>query len=343
MLFRQKTFGRLVQVSTLFHLGWLGLVFQACTGPAEHGNPLDPQSPHYTTQGNITGQVTSIYPPYRPLPDAMIQLQPGGAIVQSDEEGHFIFAGLNPDTFSLEVSANGYQPATATVAVHPRQTSLQDFRLNALPVVQSAQVTSEHVATLEAVGNYWRMEVIAEAQDRDGAYDIRRVKVDIPAKSFSDTLARSTGAATWQRIFSPEELVRVDLLDLIGKPLQLVVEDFPGARVISEPFYLARVITEVPEAIFPAGGDTISDDRPTFEWQVPVLPFSHTFSVVIFRNEGGWWDTLATMSDLKAGTSSVRYPGRLSSFRNYYWTVEIIDAFGNSSRSKEATFTVQTP
>lgn len=321
-----------------FGCGMFGLL--SCTSPAEHSNPLDPQSPSYTTNGRILGRVTTLYQPYQPLSGAMVQLQPVGMIVESNAEGGFVFTEVKPDTYSLVVAATGYQSATAVTEVLPRQIRMQDFRLDGLPIVQSSRATSAHMATREATTDRLFLEIAVDVQDPDGANDVKKVQVEIPAFSFTDTLSRGSGTTRWQRVFSADELAPIDFYNLVGSPLQFVAEDFPGEQVTSGPFYLARVISEVPQATAPTNGEVITLDAPTFRWQLASIPFDHTLRVEVFRLDAGFPTFITAIGNIAAGTTSVKYPGRLAT-GTYYWTVKLIDDFGNSSRSKEATFQVQ--
>jgi hypothetical protein len=312
----------------------------SCTSPAEHSNPLDPQSPFYTTNGRFAGVVTSFYQPYRPLSGAMVQVQPAGLATSTDGQGEFFIDNLAPGVYTAIASAAGYAADTASIEVIARQSRRVEFRLDGLPVAQSPRVVSAHVSTRESPTDQFFMEITAELSDPDGANDIKKVVAQIPSTGFADTLSRGAGPSRWQRVFAPEELAGIDLFNLTGAPFQLVAEDFPGERATSEAFFLTRVIAEVPLAVSPADGVNLQIDSPTFIWQLAPIPFNHTLRVDVFRLVAGFPTFIAAIGNIAAGSASVKYPGRLAS-ANYYWTVKLIDDFGNSSRSKEATFSVQ--
>lgn len=312
----------------------------ACTSPAEHSNPFDPQSPKYTTAGEIIGRVTGYYQPYQPLAGAMIRLQPPGVVIESNVNGEFRFATLTPQSYSLEVFLSGYAAASKNTDVLPRQTTSLEFHLDGLPQVQLAFATSAHVSTRESIDDRYFLEIVADASDPDGANDIKRMSLEIPALAFADTLLRAAGPTRWRRLFSPDELAGFDLNNIAGIPMQIIAEDFPGKATASTPFFLARVIADVPQTVSPANGEVITISAPRFVWQTPAVQFNHTFRVEVFRIDAGFPTFIAAIGNIDEGTTSVTYVGRLSS-GTYYWTVKIIDDFGNSSRSKEATFQVQ--
>ncbi|MFQ5628083.1 MAG: hypothetical protein ACE5I1_04920, partial [bacterium] len=135
------------------------------------------------------------------------------------------------------------------------------------------------------------------------------------------------------------ELSALDISKLVGSPFQVVAHDFPGVAITSEPFFLARVISEVPEAFSPTDG-VVASDAPVFRWQLPQIEFSFTQRIEVFRFDAGFPVTVTTISNIKPDVRSLPYIGRLST-GTHFWTITIIDDFGNSSRSKEATFQVQ--
>ncbi|MFQ5631769.1 MAG: hypothetical protein ACE5I1_23600, partial [bacterium] len=246
---------------------------------------------------------------------------------------------LEPDTFLLTVSTSGYQDTTTAVTVFSRKTSPIEIRLNGLPVIQSTLVTSAKITTREANTPRFFLEVFSEVTDQDGANDIKMVEVTISARSFVDTLTRVAGVERWQRLFLPEELSLLDFSQLVGSPFRIVARDFPGVAIMSEPFFLARIISEVPQAFSPTDG-AVASDAPLFRWQLPQIAFSFTQRIEVFRLDAGFPALVTAISNIKPDIRSLPYIGRLSA-GTYFWTIKIIDDFGNSSRSKEATFQVQ--
>jgi hypothetical protein len=311
----------------------------ACTSPAEHSNPLDPQSPEYTTNGSISGRVSGFYQPYRPLAGAMVELQPTGIIVQSDNAGGFLFGEVPPGAYALSASKDGYAIATLSASVLARQRSSAELHLDGIPVVQTVLATSAHVSTRASAADRYFLEIVADVQDPDGANDVKSVRLEIPSVSFSDTLSRGTGASRWQRAFSPDDVPGIDLANLAGVSLSMVAQDFPGEQARPSSFFVARVVNEVPQPLAPIDV-TLQENSPSFQWQMPVLSYAHTFRVEVFRIDFGFPTFVTAISNIAQDMTSVSYPGRLST-GSYYWTVKMIDSFGNSSRSKEAAFQIQ--
>lgn len=324
------------------------LILWSCTTPAEHSNPLDPQSPNFTDKGSIAGQITSYYQPFQFLSGARVSLlSQSGASMQSDANGRFLFSALPPAPYTLVAEASGYAADTLAVEVFSRQTSTINFRLDALPLVETATVTSAHVRTRASASDtdLVFLDIRAVVLDPDGPNDITRVRVEIPSVAFGDTLARGQIANSWERIFAPDELkttggAGIDPYDLVGTAFHVIVTDAPGEIVTSPPFQLARVIVEEPYPLDPANGVTLTTGAPQLKWQTPPLAFEHTFTLHVYKIVSGFQALLLTIPGLPAGSNTAPYPGRLTS-GSYFWTVTIVDRFGNSSRSKEATFQVE--
>lgn len=319
----------------------------SCTAPAEHSNPLDPESPAYLNKGVLSGAVTSFYPPFRPLPDADIHLLQTGVSRRSDAKGEFSFAGLAPGRYKLVATTAGYATDSAEVEVAARETRVVNFRLNALPLIADARVTAAHVRTRASVTDtdLVFLTVTAEVRDGDGTNDVQRAHVAIPAVAFVDTLRRSNSNSTWGRTFSPEELRNqsgslIDPFNLVGESFRIDATDAPGAQVTSAPFHLVRVIAEEPLPLEPTNGKVLTTNAPQLKWLMPPLTFEHSFTIQVFKLISGFQTLLLTISELPAGTTVAPYPGRLTT-GSYFWTVTVTDRFGNSSRSKEATFVVQ--
>ena len=317
----------------------VALVLGACTDSPFHSNPLDPASPDYSINGRMAGRIMTFYQPYQPIAQATIELQPNGLVARSGADGRFVFADLAPDSYFVSIVQDGFSSLMDTLVIAPRGEVIQDFHLNGLPFVQGSRIISSKVATREAPSPLFFLDIAAELQDPDGANDICRVVLNIPMQSFRDTLAPAIGVGQWQRTFIPEELASLDMGKLVGAPLQFIVYDIPGAEVISQPFFLTRLISEEAETIEPINGN-VALSAPTFRWQLPNIAFSYTQRLEIYRLDAGFPTLVTAISNIQSDVKSLPYLGRLSA-GSYFWTLRIIDDFGNSSRSKEASFVVE--
>lgn len=312
----------------------------ACTTPAEHSNPLDPESAQYTEAGSLHVRVTTFYPPYQALAGARIRLLPLNVEVQSDAEGQYTFTALPRGEYVVIASKAGYDSVQRNARINAREVLTLEPRLNALPQVLGAKLTSARIATRGATEPRLFLEAVVEATDNDGANDVRRVRVHFPNRAAGDTLQREPGPTRWKRVFDEEEIAPINPHDLVGVPLQVFAEDGSGKKSAPFAVQLARVITEAPLPAFPQNGEIINPNNITLRWDLPTLNFEHKQSLEVTRLDAGFQIPIFTANNIRAGDTFLPYPGRLAG-GSYFWTVKIIDSFGNSSRSKEAPFVVQ--
>jgi hypothetical protein len=80
-------------------------------GDGDDGKP----EPLPADKGAISGLL--INDVYRPVPDALILLQPAGLTATADASGQFLFADLEPGAYILRVQAEGHEAAPVNVDV----------------------------------------------------------------------------------------------------------------------------------------------------------------------------------------------------------------------------------
>ena len=90
--------------------------------------------------GSITGLVQD-QETGAAIAGANILLKPLNLNVNSDSEGRYVFAELDPGTYTLSLSADAYEPLNdVLVQVQPRTELQQNFQMLALPVYDSTCV-----------------------------------------------------------------------------------------------------------------------------------------------------------------------------------------------------------
>ena len=105
----------------------------------------DPQSP----AGEIRGAVTriNVQGDATALEGILVNLSAGSdkpaPSTLSDADGHFQFAGLSAGTYLLNVSQTGFKPFTATIVLQPKESRVQDIRLELATVASSIDVQGE--------------------------------------------------------------------------------------------------------------------------------------------------------------------------------------------------------
>ena len=320
----------------------LPIIFLSCTTPAEHGNPLDPQSPAFSESAKIEGIVTSYYAPFRPLSNVEIRLAAEPALTFTDNQGKFSLSNLPAGDHELQATLAGYAVSKQKIHLNKRQNLALTIPLNGLPRVDSATVITERRVLSTNSTRYFLLVENVIAGDLDGINDIKRVVFMAKDFNFTDTLTLVDRArGRWRRQFRQEELpAAIPLPEWPGHPLSIQIEDLPGHQTIAGPFYIARVIQETPEVISPNNNAIITSAPLLFQWRIGAVPFPFTQEVEIQDVLDPDFRTI--LPGIPMGTTVKSYSGGgLPPAGTYIWTVKIVDAFGNSSRSKPAAFQVQ--
>jgi hypothetical protein len=102
------------------------------------------------------------------------------------------------------------------------------------------------------------------------------------------------------------------------------------------PVYMFRVIYDTPLLLEPTGRDTVGVN-PQLTWQLYDAPFTFNYLTTVWRDEAEFEVQIWTSDSLSADTSRLIVDIPLPT-GNYYWTLFVIDAYGNYSRSVEGEF-----
>jgi hypothetical protein len=104
------------------------------------------------------------------------------------------------------------------------------------------------------------------------------------------------------------------------------------------PLYLFRVIATAPATDEPDSGDTVNP-FVMLQWSPFSANFGFSFRANLVRTDTAWtW-----ISTLLPRDQYLVYPAPDSlADGNYYWTLSVVDSFGNSSRSQKAYFNVSS-
>jgi hypothetical protein len=178
--------------------------------------------------------------------------------------------------------------------------------------------------------------MIAAAGDIDGASDIDSVWVEIPAVGYSRRLSYNSDEKLFARMLYASDVPGGALDTLVGQEIRFSVADLESTAAACTMSGVSRIIFDLPEPRFPSGGgDTLSGDT-LFAW----YRFDHGFGVryhgQIVRIEGG--NPAGVAAEFSTADTALRVSSSQLASGDYYWTIEAIDGFGNSSRSAEELF-----
>jgi hypothetical protein len=91
------------------------------------GKPRIQLTMNYIPPGSLNGYVRDYYAV--PISGARVAIQ-GGGFANTNASGYYSFAALLPNTYTLNVTKTGFNPATASVTITSGNTTVQDFILN---------------------------------------------------------------------------------------------------------------------------------------------------------------------------------------------------------------------
>jgi len=321
------------------HIFLLTTILFSCFGNAERDNPLDPKSENYENYGQVRGLVYTYYAPYQPLSNVTITLLPGSQTTTSDLSGAFLFTEVPPGNYLIFTDLENYASDSVQVQINSGETKQVQFNLDGLPELQQIKLNT-------GVINLWwppepsqLLECEVDVSDPDGYQDIQSVLFSIPGIDFADTLQITTTLGVFQNKFYSHDLLVNSIHELVGYPVYIDIQDNVGPRQQFGPHLLVRVIDEETLIVSPQG-KVLLGSLPTFEWNPVVLPYPFTFSIDIFRIiDQGYDSKVLTISEISSGDTQYTVQSPLAE-GSYYWTISIVDQYGNWNRSKPATFDV---
>lgn len=309
------------------------LLLAGCAPDAPHDNALDPASSQYSPAGSLSGRIVAKNQPARGIPSALITLLPSNLATLSDSNGFFSFARITPGDQILAVQKSGFLSDTVTLNVadgsSPRQT---------IPLDQFPSITATKVLT-QKIDQWWPGPIYSASctttvSDPDGDSDIDSVWLNVSSIQFPMEYSLTT--RNFQLVVFAEQLPSNNLEWLVGKALTIWVRDRSTALVSSEPFFVTRIIEQEGTPTFPSSQDTISGS-PEFRWSPPSVAFTYAYTVTVVRTDAGVQTIVATQKQIDSHQYSWQLPQTLPA-GTYFWTLAVVDEFGNVSQSKQSSF-----
>ena len=313
------------------------MVVAGCWSDAEHLNPLDPLSPDFDNTGAIDGVVQDRS--FNPLAGVLLALSPAGRSTTSASDGRFRFEAVEPGDYSISLTRADLQPLTASVSVQLGKTASNSHTMNILPMVESSLIATTHVSRWWPQDDLYRLDVQATPHDDDGLIDIATASLVIPHISFTAELNPTPDPGVFGLSLTEADLNGTSLHSLLGKELRIDVMDQPGAAGTSGPLFLSRIIDYEPDTSSPSGSEEVPGGSPVLSWPTPAIPFTHSFQVDIYRVDDDIATNVYSVGAIPSSQLSHTSATTLATGQ-YYWTLSIVDEYGNRSRSKEAGFIV---
>lgn len=310
-------------------VGFCLLLTASCNAPRD--NPFDP-----ALAGNVTGRILTRRA--TPIAGARILIASAGREDRTDSAGAFFVSGLPAESVLVTVLADSFAPDSVLVGLAKGRVDSVTRYLDGLPFISSCGITS-HVYGRAFPGPLTFCRLAATAGDVDGASDVESVWVEIPGLAITRRLAYDPDRQLFRMTLWADSLPGLSIETLVGLAADFKVADREGTVISGPACAMNRIITELPFIAFPAGGlDTVATDT-TFFWYRFDHGFGVSYHCEVTRIEGGGPGALVASFDTPAQfDTSYRFSRALLAPGDYYWTVEAIDARGNSSRSIEELF-----
>lgn len=326
----------------------LACVFLACDAPRD--NPLDSKASNYIgpygQAGTISGRVTNLASIH--LSGALVLTVPGyrGALTNAD--GYYLMEDVLPDSYQVFCAPDGFEPETLEVYVDYREAEEVNFLLDALPVIQSFQITSQLIHQTGIPPDFYTIYAKSLVTDPDGFGDIEQVFLHI--EDYTDTLMSynpdsSVGSSFFYSLYLPEEAFPYGTVDSIKwKHFACIAEDISGNVASSDTLSIIRFFDEYPIPVSPIDNVVVSTEQVQLNWESFNAFFFFTYDVRVYREIDPappavyslFWQRLG----ISLADTSVFVDENFTT-DNYYWELGVFDEYQNSARSAKAYFRYQ--
>lgn len=311
----------------------------SCFNNADRTNPLDPKSDNFEDLGSVSGQTLTFYNPFKALADVVLRMTPGTFITKTNANGVFLFNNVPVGNYRISTQKEGFASVADSVTIKAGQTTTVQLNLDALPIILSFSIISCHISRWWPQNDLFLFEIMTEVQDLDGVSDIEFVQFEIPELNFSDTLQVTQSPGLFTTRITESRLPGGNLQNVLGREIMVKAADRVGFENSSQPKFLARIIEQIPIFESPVG-DTLEVSKPLLKWRSMNVPFNFNYKVEVFRVDQGILNVVDSLTNIDQSTISVRVTETLPP-GTYFWTVSVVDEFGNWSRSKEASFFIK--
>ena len=327
---------------------WCTILFYSvallgCVDDAPRDNPLDPLSPKYKGEGSLIGRTITIKPligddKITGVAGVVISHLESGIFVITDSAGYFAFNNLQEGLQSFLCTKQNFTSDTFQVQIQSRTSTNVVRELNGAPVVLFQKILTRKVDHVSQSTEYF---VDIEAEVTDPNEDLDSVwfnVVDTMYFPMLNSIGSNKFVASLKKLRFPTNTISW----LIGKELHIVSRDKNLAINISTPFFITQIIENTSTPLSPSSFESVNHDSLIFKWKPPDVTFNYTSTVTIYR--AGTDDVLSVFPGITSNNEQYPEIGSVVSIPidgNCFWTVTIVDEFGNYSRSKESYFTVQ--
>ncbi len=311
------------------------LFIDGCSLNAPHDNPLDPQSPSYKGSGSVSGRVTLINFPGSGVASVHVYTLPSTFEVVTDSIGYYQLPEIPAGKYTLIASKYSLTPDTTNFQISIGEHLSINFSMNAFPTILSTKVLTRKIDQWWPNPVYFA-EITATVDDVNGISDIDSVWFNVDSLMFP--MAYSLADKNFHLTIYSYQFPSNNIEWLVGKQLYIVARDLTKSIGRSNTFFISRVIEQEAVPSYPEFQDTTTVS-PVFTWVAPSVRFLYTYTLTVVRMDAGTQETVWTQDNIGNYLLSYTYPSTLTT-GNYFWTISVVDEYGNYSCSKQSSFVV---
>ena len=325
-----------------------------CFGDVAHDNPFDPRSDDFSPAARVEGIIMDRTD--RPLAGVQVKitLTSSASILQSstDQQGRYSFDRVVPGTYQLFAEKQGFAAAIDSISVDGFGGVSKNYVLNGAPQFDEVQIRTAHINRVwPPPTDFTLLEVMAHVSDMDGNIDLEKAWLEVDALGVSDTLMFTQEAGVFKKDLNTQDLGVGSMQSILGEELVLKARDRLGHTSETSPLKVARIIAETPVVASPQAGTVLSEVQPMLTWLCQAIPYTFSYRVEVVRVDDVVRNSVTVLDNLDPNALCVDQPDSNQqeatiqvdiplSVGSYFWTVAIVDDFGNWSRSKEAGFVI---
>ncbi len=213
------------------------------------------------------------------------------------------------------------------------------------PIVFDAEATSMHFRLSAWLEDFYWLTLTAQF-DNPELIDSIWVKVDTLELGKWNSIGISNSG--WlQEIYENDLYDQFGILleGLVGHEMRLFCKDMDGVVTISDPFSLKRIVNLIPTTISPNLADTtLINNHPTLIWEQYIADYNITYAVeIIHVANSGFPSVVYNFNGINSADTTHTVEDALQAVTGeafYYWTLKVVDDFGNVARSLETQFRI---
>jgi len=316
------------------------VLLNGCIADAPRDNPLDPQAPGFAKEGSLTGRIL-IANVSVGIDGATVTSLTENISVQTDVLGYFTFPSLSSGIQKFICTKQNFTADTFTVSIQTGQTTEIFRNLNGAPVTVFSKIITRKIDQFWP-GTIYSVDILAEVTDPNGNGDLDSVWFNVDSLMFP--LSEPSGTNKYFTATLDKGTFPTNTIDyLVGKDLYIISRDDKKAINKSSPFKITRVIGDAAVPVSPINNASVKADSVSFHWLQPQnVQFNYSCTIIVSKIISGTPTLWRTYSNVNSFYQDYPIDGSMLSMDIgvYVWAVAIIDDFGNYSRSKEYSFTV---